>query len=56
MTDSQLLALIRERTNEYESMKCKCSGFHLQYNGCSCEKGILKKYIVALIRELTRKF
>jgi hypothetical protein len=48
----RLLALIREKTKEYEAMKCKCNGFHLQYDGCSCEKGILKKYIKELTEEL----
>ena len=50
--DLQKLALIRERTKEHEAMKCVCSSFHIQYDGCSCEKGILKKYIKALTEEL----
>lgn len=43
---------ISDESKEAESTKCTCTGFVLQYQGCSCEKGKkLKK-----IKERTKKF
>lgn len=44
--DTEQLRLIVEARNalrDMKNMKCTCSGFILQYDGCSCDKGDARK-------------